>query len=164
MEKRKYVARKGGQIRQQDAQAIGEFLEKIKIRTTENILAEIEKHPEHPIHGYVFNNTDQEAIIEYRLYRVRLVVQSVMYELDKKGNGLPMRVFYNIVNSKGTKKYKTAEEVFKNTDYSNQVIDRAVTELNHWNLRYKVYSELKQISAPIEQFVKAYKKSKKKKR
>ena len=153
MEHKLYFARKNGVIKQEDAQAIGEFLEEIGARNTENILEEIKKHPEHPIHKYVFNNKDKEAVAEYRLYKVRLVCQSVMYKLERMGDKEPVRLLYNIQNEEGEREYKTIKEVFEDGNYTNQVIERAVSELENWKERYKIYKELSKVADFIESFV-----------
>ncbi len=156
MYKKIYVA-KTGFIKKEDVQSIGEFIERVKNRTPEKILSEIEKHPDHPIYAYVFNNSNEEAAHEYRISRVQWLIRQIVYKIDKKEFPVGLRLFYNVVNREGDNEYKTMEEVFKNPSYSNQVIESALNELRNWTERYKMYSKLKNLCHTIKIGVKKVK-------
>lgn len=141
-------------IKESDVQEIGEFIEHIKNRTPENILREVAKNPKSKIYRYVFNNSNAKAVHEYRLERVRWICREIIYKLNKAEHHPNIRLFYNVVNDKGRKEYKTMEEVFSNEEYSNQVIQQALFELTNWTERYRAYKKLKGLVSVIEKQVK----------
>jgi hypothetical protein len=146
-----------GHIKSADTQAIGEFLERIKVRTPEKILEEVKNHPNHVIYGYVFDCTDRDAVYQYRLDRVRWIMRHIIYKIDKSESKTNVRLFYNIVNSDGDKEYKTMDEVFSKPEFSNQVIGYALDELNGWCDKYEVYKELGKIAGSIRKNIKKIK-------
>jgi hypothetical protein len=151
---------KTGHINKKDVQEIGEFIEKIKDKRLDTILREIQKHPNHVIYEYVFNNSDKDAVYHYRLERVRWLMREIVYKVTPSDK-TPVRSFYNIVNAEGDREYKTTEEVFSTPEFSNQVIENALNELINWRERYRIYKQLSGIIESIDREIKIIKRPKK---
>lgn len=153
---KKYYPREGAPFKKEDAQKIGEFIDKIENKTTENILNEIEKNEDHVIHNYIEWN-DDKAANGFRLQQVRNIISHVEVKIIGGGIKEPVRAFHSIINEneKDEKKftYVSVDVAFSDNYAKMQIISRAKTELKNWRDRYHIYNELKDIVNAIEPFI-----------
>ena len=147
-----YEARVGAPFKAEDAQPIGEFIEKHSGESTTKILEEIRRNPKHPIHNYIEWN-DKKASEEYRLHQVRNIVNHITITIKNVNNDPPIRAFYNVKESSTTigKIYVTLNTAMSEEYYHTQIIERAKTEIQHWMDRYRQYNELQSIINLIEE-------------
>ena len=149
-----YKARNGAPFKVDDAQDIGEFIEKIPEKTPENILKSIKKNPRHTIYDCI-EWDDKKASYQYRLQQVRNIVNHITIEIEEIGSSVPVRAFYSVnsIKDKGPV-YVDIEMAFKKEYYRDQIRQRAYVELNNWRERYVIYKELKPIVKAISPFLK----------
>jgi len=145
-----YMARTGAPFKAEDAQEIGKFIESVKDKSTMGILEAVKKDRDCVLHKYI-EWDNKEAAEEFRLQQIRNIVNHITIEITQLGDGQPVRAFYSINDAiqKNTI-YVNVESVFSNTEYRNQVIERAKSELRNWMERYKQYSELSTIVDAIK--------------
>jgi hypothetical protein len=145
-----YMARSGAPFKAEDAQEIGKFVESVQDKSTKGILEAVRKDRNCILHAYI-EWDNKEAAEEFRLQQIRNIVNHITIEITQLGDGHPVRAFYSINDaSHEDATYVNVESVFSNTEYRNQVIERAKSELRNWMERYKQYSELSSIVDAIK--------------
>ena len=149
-----YGARVGSPFKVEHAQKIGEFIEKIPVKSTENILNAIAIKKKHLLYNYI-EWDDVRAGHEYRLQQVRNIVNHVTIEITETGDSLPIRAFYSVIpkDDSEQKVYVDLQMCFSNEHYRNQVVDRAKHELDNWVERYKQYNELSKFVYAIKPLI-----------
>lgn len=152
MKKKTYKARAGAPFKQKDAQNIGEFIDKLKLKTSENIL-EKAKDKKCVLHKYI-EWDDRKASHRFRLHQVRNIVNHIVVEINSIGDDVPVRAFFSVKTKKAKTEYVNVNTIFEHEAYRKQVIDRAMTELKNWTIRYRQYKELKKIIESIKKFLK----------
>jgi hypothetical protein len=155
--KRIYYARRGSPFKEEDAQAIGEYIFNIERRTPENILKITKKDKDSPLNKYI-DWDDKVASQKWRLDQIRQIVNHVVVEIRSIGDGVPVRAFYSVtsVGQKGVS-YVDVRTAFSNEHYRNQIVSRAIHELENWNERYRQYKELKGIVKILDEKIKKIK-------
>ena len=155
-----YEARVGAPFKQEDAQAIGEFIENCRDKTTRGILESIKKHPEHPIYN-LFEWDKNKAIELYLLQRVREIISHIEVKIISIGSEEPMSLSLNISAFKSVQPidnpervYVSMEEGMTNPEFRSQIINRAKIELKNWMERYQQYQELTLIINAIKPLIK----------
>jgi len=150
MNKKVYGVRKGAPFKKGDAQAIGEFIDGIDVKSSKKILARIKKNKRHIIHGLI-EWDDTIAGEEFRLQQVRNIVNHVTIEIKEIGDGLPVRAFFSVnkPDNGDTTVYVDLNQTFSDDYYRSQVISRAKGELSNWQERYHQYNELSEIIGKI---------------
>jgi len=150
-----FKARTGSPFKEEEAQEIGEFIYDIKERTTENILNEIKKHPNHIIYSKIEWN-DKKASDKYRLQQVRNIVNHIEIEIISVSSGkktnIPVFPTVHIEKNKPNQ-YVDIITVMKDKDMKSQIIDRAKVELDNWCRRYECYIELQNVVKQIRKFI-----------
>ena len=143
MKKYQYESRKGSPFKKEHVQEIGEFINNIPNKTTDNILNVIENNPKHVIHQYL-EWDDTIAAQKHRLQQVRNIVNHIEVTITRIGNSTPIPVFVSITQQDG-KSYQHISDVMNNVEMKKQIINRAKTELNNWMIRHQSYTELQGI-------------------
>ena len=147
--KKTYGAREGAPFKKEHAQDIGEFINSLPLKTSENILGAIGANKNHVLYSYIeWNN--KIAGHNYRLQQVRNIVNHVTIEIKEIGDELPVRAFYSITDEKdednhGRPVYIDLHTAFEDEYCRAKIISRAKSELNNWRERYHQYSELSKI-------------------
>jgi len=154
MKQKVYGARKGAPFKKGDAQAIGEFIDSIDVKSSKKILARIKKNKKHIIHGLI-EWDDTIAGEEFRLQQVRNIVNHVTIEIKEIGDGLPVRAFFSVTKQDNGENvvYVDLNQTFSDDYYRSQVISRAKSELSNWQERYHQYNELRGIVGSISKFL-----------
>jgi hypothetical protein len=165
MKRKKIVfeARVGSPFKKEEAQAIGELISKIEEKSTENILAEIQKRPEHCAYKYI-EWDDKKAGYKYRLSQVRNIVNHVVVNIVNIEDSIPIRAFFSVKESESTEPiYVDVETTFNDSYTRQQIVSRAKNELQNWKERYYIYTELEPIVNVITSFLEEKPKGKRKK-
>jgi hypothetical protein len=154
--KKVYEARAGAPFKQEDAQAIGDFIENCKDKTTKGIFEEIKSHPEHIIHS-LFEWDKDKAVELYQLQRVRDIVSHIEINIISLGSKEPTSLNVSISAFKSVQPVNSEERVYvsiedgmNNEVYRIQIIQRAKNELRNWMERYNQYKELTKIVYAIK--------------
>ena len=165
MKRKKIVfeARSGSPFKKEEAQEIGELISRIEEKSTENILTEIQKHPEHCAYKYIEWN-DKKAGHRYRLSQVRNIVNHVVVNIVNIEDSIPIRAFFSVKESESTEPiYVDVETTFNDAYTRQQIVSRAKNELQNWKERYYIYTELEPIVKVITSFLEEKPKGKKRK-
>lgn len=150
-----YGARSGAPFSKKDAQEIGEFIERIQLKTPDNILTEIKRNKKHKIYNLI-EWDDAKASHEYRLHQVKNIVNHITIEIKEIGTeNVPIRAFYSIRQEQNGSfpQYVDVQTTFSNEYLRAQVISRAMSELRNWRERYRQYSELSEIIKIMEPYI-----------
>jgi hypothetical protein len=167
MPKTQYQARKGFRLNDEEAQVVGEELERLKqhdgdlrpervVKAAEDVKSRLHKH---------FTWDDEEAAFLHRVDEARYLIRSIeVYYIDQKEETKPIKAFYNVVKTPSNKPnvdvealpyrtYVSLQDVLENNDYRSQVIVRALQEAEYWAERYRQYQELEGITTVIDEHV-----------
>jgi hypothetical protein len=157
--KKVYKARIGSPFRQEDAQEIGEFIEKCKDKSTRGILEEVKRNPKSKIYSY-FEWDKGKAVELYLLQRVREIVSHIEIEVIRIGEQEPVSLNVSVSAFKSVQPINSEERVYVSFDdgmntevYRNQIIERAKTELKNWMEKYNQYKELETIINTIKKLL-----------
>ena len=92
-----------------------------------------------------FDWDDSSAAEKYRIVQARSVMANIVIRRtpeQKQRNAPEIRVFYKTETGRG---YKAAPIVFNRTDEYQSLLNRAISELKTFELKYKKLSELQEI-------------------
>jgi len=153
--KKIYKKRIGAPFKEEDAQEIGEFIEKCKDKSTRGILNEIKKKPKSKIYS-LFEWNKSKAIELYQLQRVREIISHIEIEIIRIGSDEPVELNVSVSAFKSVQPINQEERVYvsfdegmNNKEYRKQIIERAKTELKNWTEKYHQYKELETIIKTI---------------
>ena len=151
--KKKYLARNGAPFKVEDAQSIGEFIERNKDIGTKALLEVIKENKKEPIYQYIEWDDDQASYM-FRLQQVRNIVNHIEIEIVETKNQEPIRAFYSVqqVDDSKDRVYVSMDTAFSSDYYRKQIIDRAIIEIKNWTARYERYGEL----TPLIRYIKKY--------
>ena len=121
-----------------DAQLVGEELEQIERNSTitpEHVVEYAERHKDSELYK-CFEWDDKEASKKWRLNQARLIITSITLEIKEEPKKV-QRVYVN-VKDKDTEErtFKSINEVLKNDEEYQQLIDKAKKELEGCRDRY----------------------------
>lgn len=155
MEKKKiYETRVGAPFRREDAQEIGEFFEKHRDKTTSELLDTIRKNRTSAVYNYI-EWDDKKAGEQFRLQQVRNIINHITIRITAVGSRIPVRAFFSVQKSPEENKniYVSLNSVFSDEYYRDQIIGRALVELEAWIERNRQYRELTNIIINLEPLV-----------
>lgn len=162
--KKIYKPRTGAPFNQEDAYEIGDFIyNKCDQLSTEEILKEIKKNPNHTIAKYIEWDNDRAGNL-YRLQQVRDIVNHISVTIERIGDSEPQNISVDIqraVNSvsnfnettgmnEGEKVYANYETTMQNPSYRAQIVRKELLILKNWADRNRVYPELKDVCEGIK--------------
>lgn len=153
--KRKYQASGGYRIGNQDAQEYGERLE-ILAEQNDNqlepaVVVDDARNKLSPLHD-CFEWDDSKAAHAHRLERARYLIRSVEVVIRRDGKEFQTRAFHNVIirrNAHTERAYAAVERVMSEPELRQQVIEKALHELESWQRRYSEYKELGMVFAVI---------------
>ena len=157
---RKFVAKKASMFDEKKVQLFGEYLwakqEQIG-RPLEpvDVVRDAESNAS-PLHE-CFEWDDGMAAESWRLQQARQLLNHIEVVIERQGeDDSQVRAFHCVTveyEDRPKEKhsgYVNVEEVIGNPDYYDQVVKKALTELNTWRKRYQMYQELKPVFLAIE--------------
>jgi len=140
-----YKAAKGAQFTDDDAEKLGLVLEKIGFSAKpEQIIAEA-RPKNSPIH-HLFEWDDSEAAEKYRRWQARSHTNHLQIIIKTEQGQEVTRAFHSvtITSDDGSREraYCHMDSVAENPDLREQVIAKALAELNGWRARYAQYKRV----------------------
>lgn len=145
----KYLPAKGALYGKKEAAALGAVLESIGFSATPAQIVEAARPVKSPIHKlFEWNNT--VAGEKYRLQQARWHTAHLEVVIVSGEGTEKTKAFHSVVISNDAgdreKAYCSMENISENSDLREQVIAKALAELNAWKFRYgqyrRVFSEV----------------------
>lgn len=148
---KKFIAREKGILTDNDAKLIGRFIEKNfpNGEVTPEELVQAAKPRTSPIHRF-FSWDDIKAAALYRLQQARNIIGSIYIEYE---DGPDIRAYHHVVIDDEAK-YVQHHKTLASAHLWEQVVDKALKELEFWKLRYGQYKQLSGLTKMIESGVK----------
>lgn len=136
-----------------DAQEAGERIEIINklngIITPELVLKDA-RNDESPLHEG-FDWDDSTAAEAYRLDQARYILRSIVVVTSISDEETKtIRAFVSVKPTEGEKIYTTIAYAMSDTEFRQQLIDRAYKELQQWSTRYKELVEFKTVHEAVQ--------------
>jgi hypothetical protein len=130
-------------------------LDKIKNRhngllNTRDVVEEA-KNKNNPLHE-VFEWDDSKAGEFWRYQQARQLIGAITFEVTINNQKIIQRKYFNVSVSKGWKgkTYVDLPTVLNNRKFQNQVVQRAIDEVESWRMKYIQYQKLGLIFKAID--------------
>ena len=127
--KKKYKAREGSPFMKEEAQLIGEELERLKntkgYLTSKMVLKEA-KDKNSKLHKYFEWNTN-EAAKKWLMQQARALIQHIVEVVVINDKPVEQRSFLSVAHKDVGHVYVTIEEATTNSDYRKQLLDRMIS-------------------------------------
>jgi hypothetical protein len=142
----KYRAAKGARFSHKDAQIIGtHFFDQMGGMPTPELVVEDARSIDSPTHEY-FEWDDTEAARQHRLFQARNIINHLVVEITVGGEKRMTKAFHSVDimmdDETVDRKYASVEIIVQDKDLKEQVIKRALEEVNAWQVRWLDYSEV----------------------
>lgn len=148
----KFFAAKGTRFSDKDVQVAGKFLySRYSSTFTPRDVLEAARPKSSPIHKY-FDWDDKTAAEKYRLEQARRLVRAitiVVEDVQTRAFTSPIKV--SVDNGKFTKGFFRVDKAIGNPDIWDQVLTRALEELESFELKYRNLKELKPVFSALTQ-------------
>lgn len=131
-----------------DAQKVAEEIFSIGETVTPRQILEKARDESAELHR-CFEWDDSVAAEKYRISQAQDILRFLIIQRkdEKKNEGTPMRVFYNLEPSGG---YKPTEIIFQNPDEYEKLLKRAMSEFEAFRAKYKALSEFREVFAEFD--------------
>lgn len=151
---RRFVAKNGSRFSDEQAERYGMRIESLRDSegTVEpEVLVADGEDPSSPLHD-AFEWDDPKAAHKYRITQARKVLRSIEVEIVEEPEQEPQRVraFYNVDTDKDTQAYVDIDTVRSNKTYREQIIEKALGELQGWRRRYEQYKEFSPVVEAVD--------------
>lgn len=96
-----------------------------------------------PLHG-AFCWDDTEAANKYRLWQARMLIRTTVQYLEVSGDKTPVRVFVSLTTDRDEEEggYREVLSVLSDAGHRNQMLSDALEELEVFERKYKLLTEL----------------------
>jgi hypothetical protein len=134
-----------------DAQKAGERLERLRAKhggLTAQIVVADARSMRSPLHDD-FEWDDERAAHEFRLEQARDMLANVTVRYEQHTEAQPVRAFL-VVSVGGENKYESTYTVMSDVALRQQVLIRALRELESWRKRYADLEEFASLFSAIE--------------
>lgn len=139
-----YRAIPGSKLNNKEAQVVGEALEQMGSFTPTDVV-EAARPDTSPLHEH-FEWDDLKAAEKYRLHEARQIVSHIAVIVKVNGRDTQTRAFHSISvqdgNSEVEHRYTAIKIVSANPDMREQVIQKAMIELEGWQKRHEQYADI----------------------
>lgn len=141
-----YKPAAGSKLNKDEAQKVGEFLERMESFTPSDVVSAARPESS-PLHKH-FTWDDLVAAEKYRLQEARNLVNHITVVVTVSGRQQETKAFHSIVVDAGDEesvpehRYTAIRIVAKSQDMRDQVIQRALVELEGWQNRYAQYQDV----------------------
>lgn len=135
-----------------DAQKVGEQLESIRLERghlTPEMVLRSAKNRRSPLHG-AFTWDDGEAAAAWRLNEARYLLRCIVMVRDDAPDKEPIRAFIVVRDEEGEQEYTSTVVALSDAALRQQVLGRAMKELDAWRDRYDELEELAEVFAAID--------------
>jgi len=140
---KKYKAKKGAGFNDDDAQVIGQTIEDLrdsKGHITPIEIVENAKNKKSPIHNF-FEWEESKAAEQYRLQQARNLVNHIVEIVVIQGEEIEQRSFFSVNVENNGKVYVTLKDAIENEDYREQLLNKAITQLENLTITMKMFKE-----------------------
>ena len=166
-----YRATKGAPFSKSDAQIYGMELDKISKENNGHLVAEevVNKAEDrrNPLHNY-FEWDDTTAGQRHRLWQARNLINHITVVIKYDHTQKEQKAFFSVNSTPNEKTknvvYVNVEKVLSEPELRDQVLLRALTEIEYWQEKYAQYKELIKIFSAIKYTKKVVSKKLKKKK
>jgi hypothetical protein len=141
-----YRASLGARFSNEDAEAIGEELEKLGPSLTPELVVEVAREPDSALHPH-FEWDNKAAADLYREDQARYILRHVNVVISTPDGGEhEVRAFHHVQITIGGNEnqdvYAPLDIVLASAELRTQVLERAKRELESWRRRYREYSDV----------------------
>jgi len=149
----KYVLREGAHLQKEDAQEIGEAIERLlKERDGQLRPEDVVEDSKNPLS--IFNKyihwDDESAANKWRIHQARNIINSIRIVIEDIDSKPLVNAFVNITVLEQGKRYIAVKTAMNNKEYYKQLLDEARYEIEMWYKKYNLYPSLKKIMGDIE--------------
>jgi len=110
-----------------------------------------------------FTWDDTEAAREYRLWQARQVLRVAVWTCPDSSE--PVRMYVSLQNDRGKEGgYRAVEDVLKDSDLRKQMLAEALAELEVFQRKFRLLSELKPVFAAVSRVKKQHEQKREKTR
>jgi len=154
-EVKKYVAKKGAHITDEQAQLYGEYIDKNDFHTPDEIVSDA-RSPKSTLHSF-FDWDNTEAAEKWRKQQARILLNSIQISIiftDSKGKPISSKVVDRyesiktiITDSEEEGKqtvYLTNDEILENPNYIDQILQECMNKIISFKNKYNYYAEHKE--------------------
>lgn len=137
------------------AQTAGEELERINKAYGGIELKNVvnESRPKKSVLHKCFEWNDNVAAEKYRESQAGEIVRTIVTVPSETDKTEPIRAFVSVITSNERVAYIGITEAMNNEDYSNQILQKALSELQTFKRKYQSLSELKNLFLAINNLV-----------
>lgn len=139
-----YRAIPGSRLNNKTAQVVGEALEHMGSFTPTDVV-EAARPDTSPLHEH-FEWDDLKAAEKYRLHEARQLVSHIAVIVKVNGKDTQTRAFHSITVQDGDNdvehRYTAIKIVSANPDMRDQVVQKALVELEGWQKRHEQYADI----------------------
>lgn len=140
---KKYKARSGAKFGNDEAQIVGETIEKLKDSKghikAKTILKDA-KNPKSKLHNY-FDWEDSEAAKQWRLSQARDLINHVVEVVVINNTNVEQRSFVSVNVINNGKVYVPIQIAIDNEDYRKQLLTKAIKTLENLTITMKLFEE-----------------------
>lgn len=111
-----------------------------------------------PLHNW-FDWNDDEAGEKWRLHQARILINHIKVTIIFNGTEKQYKKYLNVrVNGEDSRMYVSAENVSRNPNMREQILQKALMEAEYWRRTYEDYKELEDIFKSVDKTKKKLKK------
>lgn len=155
--KKKYKATKGAPFPKENAQRYGESLNKMAMEkngtVTPHELVNGARDEDSVFHDY-FDWDNNNAGEKYRIHQARQLINHINIVVKYNDGEKEQKAFFSVFETPNDKEknttYVTMERVLSEPELRNQILRRALNEVDYWQQKYFDYNELSKIFTAIK--------------
>lgn len=151
--KQKRYSIKGGIVKAEDVQAVGEYIDTIGLKDPKIILRHAKEDKDCPLNKYL-DWDNKSAGEKWRLWQIRNIINHLEIKIVYEGKRTPIKAFYSISEVDEGKRYVRQDEAMATGSWREQIVQRALAEQYSWVERYKLFGELKPAIVFLKKFLK----------
>ena len=139
-----YAARKGARFKDEDAAVLGREFDQLGTDCTAEQVVEAARSHRSSLHRY-FEWDDTLAAEQHRLSQARYYLRFVDIVIETEDGGRQTRAWHQVVIHRedgDQRAYVHSLEISQDEDYTEQVVAKALRELQGWKRRYAEYQEV----------------------
>ena len=158
IEKTNWEAIHKGKLSEDKVRKYKEELEKLELKyngvlTPQNVLREAQSKAS-PLHEF-FDWENETAGEKWRIWQARFLIGSIKVKVNFDGTVKEYKRYLNVRISAdredASRGYVNSNVVLINPDYKEQIIKKAIKEVEYWKKQYSDYNELENIFKSIQQ-------------
>lgn len=138
----KYKAAPGARFSRQQAEALGELMERFSGKLKPQELVDAARPKSSPIHS-LFEWNDGKAADAFRLVQARHHINHLQIIVQVNGDGKVTKAYHSVlIEGDDDRTYASVAVVRRSVDLREQVVQQALRELERWTERYREYKSV----------------------